>query len=96
MTLCDHLAVRDIYNPQLAPVLAPRPLPQAWCDVPPPLAMGEEADRSQQQAQLVKIQHKEETSQFRANKNRSLFRPLHSPSVQLSIFRPPLPLCSTS
>uniref|UniRef100_A0A3Q3VYB0 Plectin/eS10 N-terminal domain-containing protein n=1 Tax=Mola mola TaxID=94237 RepID=A0A3Q3VYB0_MOLML len=69
--------------PEIVPASLQRvrnhPPPSAWCVVPPPLAVGEEADRSQQQAQLVKIQHKEETSQFRANKQ----EPVPSSSLPL-------------
>lgn len=81
MTLCDHLAVKDIYNPQsaLSP-LPPKPLsplsplppsPGLVCHPSSP-AMGKQADGSKQQAQPVKIQHKGETSQFGANKQEPL------------------------
>lgn len=44
----------------------------AWRVIPPPLATGEQADGSKQQAKPVKIQHKGETNQHRANKQEPL------------------------
>lgn len=81
VTLCDHLAVKDIYNPQsaLSPLpptplstLSPLPPSPGLVCRPSSPAMGEQADGSKQQAQPVKIQHKGETSQFGANKQEPL------------------------
>lgn len=104
MTLCNHLALVDIYNPQSAPALSPlvthpsqplRPLPpsQAWRVLPPPPVTGEQADESEQQAQPVKIEDVGETRHPRANKQEPLLSLPFPLCPALSFYPcPPLPL----
>ncbi|TKS81706.1 Plectin [Collichthys lucidus] len=55
------------YGPEESNNVKCAQMTRAWHVIPPPLATGEQADGSKQQAQPVKIQHKRETRRFTAN-----------------------------